>query len=119
MTATHLAFYANMFGKIIKLVIIVADIKLISKKFTAGVIPNALRIVTDAADYTFINISKRDAAYDLIHLLSLNSKKSSSTTSKAELTESLGNPGLKEDSFNESYSEFDSVTGESMNEEFT
>ncbi|KAJ7718294.1 hypothetical protein DFH07DRAFT_334465 [Mycena maculata] len=63
----HLCFHANIFGWVTDLLIPIYEITTLEKKMTAFVIPNAIRIGTPRADYTFASFLSRDTTFDVIH----------------------------------------------------
>uniref|UniRef100_A0A8C2T4S2 GRAM domain containing 2A n=2 Tax=Galliformes TaxID=8976 RepID=A0A8C2T4S2_COTJA len=84
-----LCFYANLFGKDIKVVIPVVSVQLIKKHKTARLLPNGLAITTTASrKYIFVSLISRDSVYDVLRRvcthLQVSSKKS---LSLKELTE--------------------------------
>ncbi|NXX95727.1 GRM2A protein, partial [Centropus bengalensis] len=84
-----LCFYANLFGKDIKVVIPVVSVQLIKKHKTARLLPNGLAITTNASrKYIFVSLISRDSVYDVLKRvcthLQVSSKKS---LSLKELTE--------------------------------
>ncbi|NXG93768.1 GRM2A protein, partial [Stercorarius parasiticus] len=84
-----LCFYANLFGKDIKVVIPVVSVQLIKKHKTARLLPNGLAITTNASrKYIFVSLISRDSVYDVLRRvcthLQVSSKKS---LSLKELTE--------------------------------
>ncbi|NXX77723.1 GRM2A protein, partial [Urocolius indicus] len=84
-----LCFYANLFGKDIKVVIPVVSVQLIKKHKTARLLPNGLAITTNSSrKYIFVSLISRDSVYDVLRRvcthLQVSSKKS---LSLKELTE--------------------------------
>ncbi|XP_071899508.1 GRAM domain-containing protein 2A isoform X4 [Anas platyrhynchos] len=76
-----LCFYANLFGKDIKVVIPVVSVQLIKKHKTARLLPNGLAITTTASrKYIFVSLISRDSVYDVLRRvcthLQVSSKKS-------------------------------------------
>ncbi|KAK9393959.1 GRAM domain-containing protein 2-like [Crotalus adamanteus] len=76
-----LCFYANLFGKDIKVVIPVVSVQLIKKHKTARLLPNGLAITTNASrKYIFVSLISRDSVYDVLRRvcthLQVSSKKS-------------------------------------------
>ncbi|KAJ7834972.1 hypothetical protein B0H14DRAFT_2363648 [Mycena olivaceomarginata] len=63
----HLCFHANIFTWITNLSIDFSEITTLEKRMTAFVIPNAIRIKTPRADYTFASFLARDTTFDVIH----------------------------------------------------
>ncbi|NXP41842.1 GRM2A protein, partial [Leiothrix lutea] len=63
-----LCFYANLFGKDIKVVVIpVVSVQLIKKHKTARLLPNGLAITTTASrKYIFVSLISRDSVYDVL-----------------------------------------------------
>uniref|UniRef100_A0A803V0A1 GRAM domain containing 2A n=1 Tax=Ficedula albicollis TaxID=59894 RepID=A0A803V0A1_FICAL len=62
-----LCFYANLFGKDIKVVIPVVSVQLIKKHKTARLLPNGLAITTTASrKYIFVSLISRDSVYDVL-----------------------------------------------------
>ncbi|XP_036819687.1 GRAM domain-containing protein 2A isoform X1 [Oncorhynchus mykiss] len=62
-----LCFYANLFGKDIKVAIPVVSVKLVKKHKTAGLVPNGLAITTDTSQkYVFVSLLSRDSVYDVL-----------------------------------------------------
>ncbi|KAA0723729.1 GRAM domain-containing protein 2A [Triplophysa tibetana] len=75
-----LCFYANLFGKDIKVAIPVASVRLVKKHKTAGLVPNGLAITTDTNQkYVFVSLLSRDSVYDVLRCicthLQVNGKK--------------------------------------------
>ncbi|XP_056318908.1 GRAM domain-containing protein 2A isoform X2 [Danio aesculapii] len=75
-----LCFYANLFGKDIKVAIPVASVRLVKKHKTAGLVPNGLAITTDSSQkYVFVSLLSRDSVYDVLRRicthLQVNGKK--------------------------------------------
>ncbi|KAF7330900.1 hypothetical protein MVEN_02429500 [Mycena venus] len=63
----HLCFHANIFGWVTDLSIPIYEITTLEKRMTAFVIPNAIRVKTPRADYTFASFLSRDTTFDVIH----------------------------------------------------
>ncbi|XP_076863213.1 GRAM domain-containing protein 2A isoform X2 [Brachyhypopomus gauderio] len=62
-----MCFYANLFGKDIKVVIPVVSVRLVKKHKTAGLVPNGLAITTDTSQkYVFVSLLSRDSVYDVL-----------------------------------------------------
>ncbi|KAK7893110.1 hypothetical protein WMY93_022262 [Mugilogobius chulae] len=62
-----LCFYANLFGKDIKVCIPVVSVRLVKKHKTAGLVPNGLAITTDTGQkYVFVSLLSRDSVYDVL-----------------------------------------------------
>ncbi|KAM8892582.1 GRAM domain-containing protein 2A isoform 2-T2 [Spinachia spinachia] len=62
-----LCFYANLFGKDIKVSIPVVSVRLVKKHRTAGLVPNGLAITMDTAQkYVFVSLLSRDSVYDVL-----------------------------------------------------
>ncbi|KAJ8417952.1 hypothetical protein AAFF_G00227950 [Aldrovandia affinis] len=62
-----LCFYANLFGKDIKVIIPVASVRLVKKHKTAGLVPNGLAITMDTGQkYLFVSLLSRDSVYDVL-----------------------------------------------------
>ncbi|KAA8595952.1 hypothetical protein FQN60_011243 [Etheostoma spectabile] len=62
-----LCFYANLFGKDIKVAIPVVSVRLVKKHKTAGLVPNGLAITTDTSQkYVFVSLLSRDSVYDVL-----------------------------------------------------
>ncbi|XP_076012444.1 GRAM domain-containing protein 2A [Genypterus blacodes] len=62
-----LCFYANLFGKDIKVAIPVISVRLVKKHKTAGLVPNGLAITTDTGQkYVFVSLLSRDSVYDIL-----------------------------------------------------
>ncbi|XP_051557157.1 GRAM domain-containing protein 2A-like [Myxocyprinus asiaticus] len=75
-----LCFYANIFGKDIKVAIQVASVRLVKKHKTAGLVPNGLAITTDSSQkYVFVSLLSRDSVYEVLRRicthLQVNGKK--------------------------------------------
>uniref|UniRef100_A0A8D0EBV1 GRAM domain containing 2A n=1 Tax=Salvator merianae TaxID=96440 RepID=A0A8D0EBV1_SALMN len=84
-----LCFYANLFGKDIKVVIPVVSVQLIKKHKTARLLPNGLAITTNASrKYIFVSLISRDSVYDVLRRvcthLQVSSKKSLSLKAYTE-----------------------------------
>nr|XP_023997478.1 GRAM domain-containing protein 2A-like [Salvelinus alpinus] len=59
-----LCFYANLFGKDIKVSIPVVSVRLVKKHRTAGLVPNGLAITVDTSQkYVFVSLLSRDSVY--------------------------------------------------------
>ncbi|XP_059402205.1 GRAM domain-containing protein 2A-like [Carassius carassius] len=76
-----LCFYANLFGKDIKVCVPVGCVRLVKKHKTAGLVPNGLVISTDRGQkYVFVSLLSRDSVYDVLRRicthLQVNDKKS-------------------------------------------
>ncbi|KAF7354823.1 hypothetical protein MSAN_01396700 [Mycena sanguinolenta] len=63
----HLCFHANIFGWVTDLSIPIYEVTTLEKRMTAFVIPNAIRVKTPRADYTFASFLSRDTTFDVIH----------------------------------------------------
>ncbi|KAM7003220.1 GRAM domain-containing protein 2A isoform 1-T1 [Tautogolabrus adspersus] len=62
-----LCFYANLFGKDIKVCIPVVSVRLVKKHRTAGLVPNGLAITMDTGQkYVFVSLLSRDSVYDVL-----------------------------------------------------
>ncbi|XP_029008291.1 GRAM domain-containing protein 2A isoform X2 [Betta splendens] len=62
-----LCFYANLFGKDIKVCVPVLSVRLVKKHKTAGLVPNGLAITMDTGQkYVFVSLLSRDSAYDVL-----------------------------------------------------
>ncbi|CAL1594220.1 unnamed protein product [Knipowitschia caucasica] len=62
-----LCFYANLFGKDIKVCIPVVSVRLVKKHRTAGLVPNGLAITIDTGQkYVFVSLLSRDSVYDVL-----------------------------------------------------
>ncbi|XP_078540664.1 GRAM domain-containing protein 2A [Lissotriton helveticus] len=93
-----LCFYANLFGKDIKVVIPVVSVQLVKKHKTARLLPNGIAITTTASrKYVFVSLLSRDSVYELLGRvcthLQVSSKKSLSVK---EYTEELDTVPLVE-----------------------
>ncbi|KAF7701952.1 hypothetical protein HF521_001235 [Silurus meridionalis] len=91
-----LCFYANLFGKDIKVAIPVVSVRLVKKHKTAGLVPNGLVITTDTSQkYVFVSLLSRDSVYDVLRRicthLQVNGKKSLSLKQYLEEPGSLSN----------------------------
>ncbi|XP_019388813.1 PREDICTED: GRAM domain-containing protein 2 isoform X4 [Crocodylus porosus] len=89
-----LCFYANLFGKDIKVVIPVVSVQLIKKHKTARLLPNGLAITTNAnRKYIFVSLISRDSVYDVLKRvcthLQVSSKKSLSLKEFTEEPDSV------------------------------
>ncbi|XP_062327392.1 GRAM domain-containing protein 2A isoform X3 [Osmerus eperlanus] len=89
-----LCFYANLFGKDIKVAIPVVSVRLVKKHKTAGLVPNGLAITTDTSQkYVFVSLLSRDSVYDVLRRicthLQVNGKKSLSLKQYMEEPNSL------------------------------
>ncbi|XP_064013266.1 GRAM domain-containing protein 2A isoform X2 [Pogoniulus pusillus] len=89
-----LCFYANLFGKDIKVVIPVVSVQLIKKHKTARLLPNGLAITTTASrKYIFVSLISRDSVYDVLRRvcthLQVSSKKSLSLKELREEPEAV------------------------------
>ncbi|XP_061078655.1 GRAM domain-containing protein 2A isoform X2 [Conger conger] len=89
-----LCFYANLFGKDIKVAIPVVSVRLVKKHKTAGLVPNGLAITTDTSQkYVFVSLLSRDSVYDVLRRicthLQVNGKKSLSLKQLLEEPASL------------------------------
>ncbi|KAJ3101710.1 hypothetical protein HDU97_001119 [Phlyctochytrium planicorne] len=73
-TKSHCAFYCNLLGNAQTLLISMSDIVTVEKKSTAGMFPNAIRIVTADNKYVFSSFLKRDNAFtDIVEYWRLSS----------------------------------------------
>ncbi|KAJ7499471.1 hypothetical protein FB451DRAFT_1334859 [Mycena latifolia] len=63
----HICFHANIFGWVTDLLIPIYEITTLEKRMTAFVIPNAIRVGTARAEYTFASFLSRDTTFDVIH----------------------------------------------------
>ncbi|XP_068595035.1 GRAM domain-containing protein 2A [Brachionichthys hirsutus] len=62
-----LCFYANLFGKDIKVCIPVVSVRLVKKHKTAGLVPNGLAVTMDTRQkYVFVSLLSRDSVYDVL-----------------------------------------------------
>ncbi|XP_027141518.1 GRAM domain-containing protein 2A isoform X1 [Larimichthys crocea] len=62
-----LCFYANLFGKDIKVCVPVVSVRLVKKHKTAGLVPNGLAITMDTGQkYVFVSLLSRDSVYDVL-----------------------------------------------------
>ncbi|XP_030043656.1 GRAM domain-containing protein 2A [Microcaecilia unicolor] len=89
-----LCFYANLFGKDIKVVIPVVSVQLVKKHKTAGLLPNGLAISTTAGrKYIFVSLMSRDSVYEMLKTvcshLQPSSKKSLSVREYIEEMDSV------------------------------
>ncbi|KAM6973112.1 GRAM domain-containing protein 2A [Aplochiton taeniatus] len=89
-----LCFYANLFGKDIKVAIPVVSVRLVKKHRTAGLVPNGLAITIDTSQkYVFVSLLSRDSVYDVLRRicthLQVNGKKSLSLKQFLEEPSSL------------------------------
>ncbi|XP_041715435.1 GRAM domain-containing protein 2A isoform X3 [Coregonus clupeaformis] len=89
-----LCFYANLFGKDIKVAIPVVSVRLVKKHKTAGLVPNGLAITTDTSQkYVFVSLLSRDSVYDVLRRicthLQVNGKKSLSLKHYMEVPHTL------------------------------
>ncbi|XP_071005003.1 GRAM domain-containing protein 2A-like isoform X2 [Oncorhynchus clarkii lewisi] len=89
-----LCFYANLFGKDIKVAIPVVSLRLVKKHRTAGLVPNGLAITVDTSQkYVFVSLLSRDSVYDILRRicthLQVNGKKSLSLKQYLEEPSSL------------------------------
>ncbi|XP_029607616.1 GRAM domain-containing protein 2A-like isoform X2 [Salmo trutta] len=89
-----LCFYANLFGKDIKVAIPVVSVRLVKKHRTAGLVPNGLAITVDTSQkYVFVSLLSRDNVYDVLRRicthLQVNGKKSLSLKQYLEEPSSL------------------------------
>ncbi|KAM9568780.1 GRAM domain-containing protein 2A isoform 4-T4 [Salvelinus alpinus] len=89
-----LCFYANLFGKDIKVAIPVVSVRLVKKHRTAGLVPNGLAITVDTSQkYVFVSLLSRDSVYDVLRRicthLQVNGKKSLSLKQYLEEPSSL------------------------------
>uniref|UniRef100_H3CW20 GRAM domain containing 2A n=1 Tax=Tetraodon nigroviridis TaxID=99883 RepID=H3CW20_TETNG len=99
-----LCFYANLFGKDIKVAIPVVSVRLVKKHKTAGLVPNGLAVTTEAGrKYVFVSLLSRDSVYDILRRI---------CTHLQSLMKSLISPFPPQDEFpaaDESVDEFASV----------
>ncbi|KAJ7753719.1 GRAM-domain-containing protein [Mycena metata] len=63
----HICFRANILGWVTDVSIAISEITTIEKRATAFVIPNAIRVKTPRAEYTFASFLSRDTTFDVIH----------------------------------------------------
>ncbi|KAK3558132.1 hypothetical protein QTP86_009868 [Hemibagrus guttatus] len=109
-----LCFYANLFGKDIKVAIPVVSVRLVKKHKTAGLVPNGLAITTDTSQkYVFVSLLSRDSVYDVLRRicthLQVNGKKSLSLKQYLEEPGSLLTVGCELEEKERFWSELDEV----------
>ncbi|KAJ7033103.1 GRAM-domain-containing protein [Mycena alexandri] len=63
----HICFRANILGWVTDVSIAISEITTLEKRVTAFVIPNAIRVKTLRAEYTFASFLSRDTTFDVIH----------------------------------------------------
>ncbi|XP_072881026.1 GRAM domain-containing protein 2A isoform X4 [Hemitrygon akajei] len=96
-SSNWVCFYANFFGKDIKVMASVTSVVLVKKHRTGGLLPNGLVIRTSSNEkYVFVSFISRDSVYDVLkqvcsHLQD-NSKKSLSVGSGTDALDSLPLP---------------------------
>ncbi|CAF99913.1 unnamed protein product, partial [Tetraodon nigroviridis] len=105
-----LCFYANLFGKDIKVAIPVVSVRLVKKHKTAGLVPNGLAVTTEAGrKYVFVSLLSRDSVYDILRRICTHLQVNGKSLSLKQLMEE---PTLSLDEFpaaDESVDEFASV----------
>uniref|UniRef100_UPI00398E79E6 GRAM domain-containing protein 2A-like isoform X3 n=1 Tax=Pristiophorus japonicus TaxID=55135 RepID=UPI00398E79E6 len=93
-SSNWLCFYANFFGKDIKVTVSVTAVVLVKKHRTGGLLPNGLVIRTSSNEkYIFVSFISRDSVYDMLRQvcshLQANSKKSLSVSLCTDTCDSL------------------------------
>uniref|UniRef100_A0A8C9VJA5 GRAM domain containing 2A n=1 Tax=Scleropages formosus TaxID=113540 RepID=A0A8C9VJA5_SCLFO len=93
-SSNWLCFYANLFGKDIKVSVPVTSVQLVKKCRTARLLPNGLAVTTDTGQkYVFVSLLSRDSVYDVLRRicthLQVNGKKSLSPKQHVEEPSSL------------------------------
>ncbi|XP_072349123.1 GRAM domain-containing protein 2A isoform X3 [Scyliorhinus torazame] len=92
-SSNWLCFYANFFGKDIKVMVSVTSVVLVKKHRTGGLLPNGLVIRTSSNEkYVFVSFISRDSVYDVLkHVCShlQDSKKSLSVSPCPDTCDSL------------------------------
>ncbi|XP_072321002.1 GRAM domain-containing protein 2A isoform X2 [Eucyclogobius newberryi] len=92
-----LCFYANLFGKDIKVAIPVVSVRLVKKHKTAGLVPNGLAITTDTGQkYVFVSLLSRDSVYDVLRRICTHLQVNGKSLSLKQLMEE---PTLSLDDF--------------------
>uniref|UniRef100_A0A1A8S863 GRAM domain containing 2 n=1 Tax=Nothobranchius rachovii TaxID=451742 RepID=A0A1A8S863_9TELE len=92
-----LCFYANLFGKDIKVAIPVISVRLVKKHKTAGLVPNGLAITTDTNQkYVFVSLLSRDSVYDVLRRICTHLQVNGKSLSLKQLMEE---PTLSLDEF--------------------
>ncbi|XP_008335290.1 GRAM domain-containing protein 2A [Cynoglossus semilaevis] len=92
-----LCFYANLFGKDIKVSLPVASVRLVKKHKTAGLVPNGLAITTDTGQkYVFVSLLSRDSVYDILRRICTHLQVNGKSLSLKQLMEE---PALSLDEF--------------------
>uniref|UniRef100_A0A8C6U9E1 GRAM domain containing 2Aa n=1 Tax=Neogobius melanostomus TaxID=47308 RepID=A0A8C6U9E1_9GOBI len=92
-----LCFYANLFGKDIKVAIPVVSVRLVKKHKTAGLVPNGLAITTDTGQkYVFVSLLSRDSVYDVLRRICTHLQVNGKSLSLKQLMEE---PALSLDEF--------------------
>ncbi|XP_055010840.1 GRAM domain-containing protein 2A isoform X2 [Boleophthalmus pectinirostris] len=92
-----LCFYANLFGKDIKVAIPVVSVRLVKKHRTAGLVPNGLAITTDTGQkYVFVSLLSRDSVYDVLRRICTHLQVNGKSLSLKQLMEE---PALSLDEF--------------------
>ncbi|KAK7912368.1 hypothetical protein WMY93_012579 [Mugilogobius chulae] len=85
-----LCFYANLFGKDIKVAIPVVSVRLVKKHKTAGLVPNGLAITTDTGQkYVFVSLLSRDSVYDVLRRICTHLQVNGKSLSLKQLMEEL------------------------------
>ncbi|CAL9702269.1 unnamed protein product [Knipowitschia caucasica] len=92
-----LCFYANLFGKDIKVAIPVVSVRLVKKHKTAGLVPNGLAITTDSGQKcVFVSLLSRDSVYDVLRRICTHLQVNGKSLSLKQLMEE---PTLSLDEF--------------------
>ncbi|XP_055363505.1 GRAM domain-containing protein 2A isoform X2 [Betta splendens] len=92
-----LCFYANLFGKDIKVAVPVVSVRLVKKHKTAGLVPNGLAITTDTGQkYVFVSLLSRDSVYDVLRRICTHLQVNGKSLSLKQLMEE---PTLSLDEF--------------------
>ncbi|XP_034015702.1 GRAM domain-containing protein 2A [Thalassophryne amazonica] len=92
-----LCFYANLFGKDIKVAFPVISVRLVKKHKTAGLVPNGLAITTDAGQkYVFVSLLSRDSVYDVLRRICTHLQVNGKSLSLKQFMEE---PTLSQDEF--------------------
>ncbi|KAJ3277765.1 hypothetical protein HK104_002998 [Borealophlyctis nickersoniae] len=64
LSALHICFYGKIFAKAAKVIVHFKDVTGIEKKNTAGMFPNAIKVLAGDTKYVFTSFLKREAAYN-------------------------------------------------------
>ncbi|XP_078139387.1 GRAM domain-containing protein 2A [Centroberyx gerrardi] len=101
-----LCFYANLFGKDIKVAIPVVSVRLVKKHKTAGLVPNGLAITTDTGQkYVFVSLLSRDSVYDVLRRICTHLQVNGKSLSLKQYLEEPSSLSMDDDALVDEYPE--------------